>query len=294
MANYTAATMVGKKSDLSSVVKDLTPLDCPFTKSLGSEKAVNSTFTWVDKNVTLVAKSAIAEGGTLADTDSNLGRALRTNYTEIFGRAIEISSTAESTEQAGEASLAERIKDNVNMVQRQKESVFLGGQSGSATASNRLTASAQAQIDSSLIDIAGTPPTAVAISKTKFDDTLAAAYTAGADIDTVYVDPAMKRALTGVLTFSAVVREAGQGKVVTDSVDIYQSDFGDVNIIMDRYIKKGDLLFVDSSLWVEKTLNPMVVEDLAKVGLSTRKQVSTEVGLKNGNFFGNALMSNYK
>lgn len=290
MAVYKTAAQVGKRQDLSSIVKDITPTDVPFTKSLGSEKAINSTFNWVDKNVAMPAKVAVAEGGTPVDSGAGMGRVQRTNYTEIFAQAVEISSTAEATEQAGSASFAERVADSIGIIQRQKETVFLGGQAGSPTDTNRLTASAQLQIDSSLIDA---PGTAAAISKIKFDETLEAAFSAGADIDTVYVDPAMKRKLTSVLTFSAVTREAGQGKTVTDSVDIYQSDFGDVNIIVDRYIKTGDLLFADSSMWVEKVLVPMSSDDLSKNGLAKRKLVHTEVGLKNGNFFGSALMSNY-
>ena len=288
MAKFTEATQVGKVQDLSRVVKDLTPNDVPFLKSLGSEKAINSLFNWVDKNVATPNKAAIAEGADLVDSDTNMGRTARLNYTEIFGHAVEVSSTADSTSQAGDSTFAERVADNVALIQREKEQVFLSGQAASSTPSNRTTASAQAQIDASLV----TAGAGAAITKAMVDATLEDAYVAGADVDTVYCDPAVKRTLSTVLTFAAVSRDAGQGKVITDSVDIYQSDFGDVNIMIDRHIKAGDVLFADSSMWAEKVLTPMQVEDLAKTGLNKRKLVHTEVGLMHRNFKGSALIEN--
>lgn len=292
MAVYTSGTQVGKKEDLSSIVKDITPNDVPFVKSLSSEKATNRYFQWVDKAVATGTKPQIAEGADVVDANSNLGRTLRTNYTEIFAEAIEVSTTADATSQAGMATLAERIADKVKLIQRYKEQVFLNGQAADGTEASRNTASAQAQIDATLFY----DKNAAAMTKAFLDTALQDAYTAGADIDTVYCVPSMKRKLSTLLTFAAVSREAGQGKVITDSVDIYQSDFGDVNIVIDRHLRDqgvagSDILLADSSMWVEHVLVPMSVEDIAKTGLSTKKLVHTEVGLKHANFKGSACIS---
>lgn len=288
MANFTTGSMVGKRQDLSKIVADITPNDVPFLKSLGNEKAINTLFNWVDKDVAVPVKAAVAEGATAADTDTNLGRTERTNYTEIFHQVVEVSSSADSVEQAGSATYAERVADKVRMISQQKETAYLSGQVASGVQADRRTASAQAQIDASLV----TAGAGAAITKVMVDDILELAWNAGADVDTVYCPSDIKRALTTVLTFAPVTREAGQGKVVTDAVDVYQSDFGDINIMADRYMNAGDVLFADSSMWSEKTLTPMSVEELAKTGLSKRKQVFTEVGLKHHNFKGSALITN--
>lgn len=287
MAQIKTSTQVGRIPAWSKMVKDITPNDVPFVKSLSTESVTGSTFNWVDKSIATGTKPAVAEGGTPADTAAT-GRTQRTSYTEIFGDIIDVTYTVEMAEQAGGNAVAELVADKIKRIQRWKEQVFLNGQSGSSTETNRLTKSAQAQIDASLnVDKAG-----ATMTKAFLDTQLELAYTAGADIDTVYCEPSMKRKLTGLLTFAAVVREAGQGKVVTDSVDIYQSDFGDINIIMDRHILSGDILLADSSMWAACELVPMKVEDLAKTTLATRKMVSTEVGLKHKNYLGSALIHN--
>lgn len=281
MTQFTTGTQIGKKKDLSSIVKDVTPMDTPFVKSLGSEKAINTLFNWVDKSTTYVAKSAIAEGADVT-ADAATGRVERTNYTELFARGVEVTTSSQHVEQAGMASLAERIADEVKMIQRQKETVFLNAQAASATITNRTTASFQAQ----LVAGATIDKASATMTKAFFDAALLAAYNNGADVDTVYCAPAMKRLLSTLLTFAAVTREAGQGKVITDSVDVYQTDFGDVSIIPNRFQVADDVLFADSSQWKEKVLTPMVIEDIAKTGLADKKLVHTETGLKNENFAG--------
>lgn len=293
MATFKNSNQVGKVQDLSSIVKDITPNDVPFLKSLSSEMANDCVFTWTDKDLGAVSVPTIAEGADLVDDGANY-RTLRTNYTQIFAEAINISSTAISTKQAGQATLAERIADKVKQISRQKETVYLGGQAASGVETARKTASFQAQLASgAYVDKDPTSPiTPVTMTKAFFDSALQAAYTNGADIDSVYVSPAMKKALSTLLSIAPMTREAGQGKTMTDSVDIYQSDFGDVNIMIDRYQDVNDILFADSSMWVEKVLTPMNVEFIGKTGLSEKRQVACEVGLLHRNFKGGYAILN--
>lgn len=285
MTAFRTSDQVGAKQDLSDIVKEVTPQDTPFVNSLGSRKVNNVVFTWVDKNFAAASsKTMIAEGADVTVTNAD-GRALRTNYTEIFAKQVEVSDSAEATKQAGMATLAERIVDQVRTIQREKEYVYLNDFAADSTVTSRNTASAQRQIDSSLIT-----SSVGSLAKADIDGILETAYTKGAMVDTVYIHPSLKKVMSTVLTYAPVVREAGQGKVVADAVDIYQSDFGDVNIVKCRHILSTDILFCDSSLWKEAVLIPMTTYTVARTGLAEKRLITTEVGLQNDNKFGNALL----
>lgn len=275
MAQFKSSAQVGIKQDLSNIVKDITPLDTPFIKSLSSEKAENLQFNWVEKDVTTGTKAAVSEGADVVDAGTNY-RTLKSNYTEIFAIGVEVSDTSATVNQAGGPAYAERVKDAMQQILRQKEQVYLNGQTSSGTITNRKTASLQAQVATALnYDKAG-----AAMTKAFLDTALQDSYDAGAMIDTVYCKPSMKRTLSTVLTFAPVVREAGTGKVVTDAVDVYQSDFGSVKIVIDRHILAGDIALVDSSMVGDCVLIPMNNQTIARTGLAEKSLVNTECGLK--------------
>ena len=288
MTIFTNNLQIGKKEDLSDIVKEVAPQDTPFANSLPSRKVMNSLFQWVQSVPTTAAKAMISEGADVTAGTTDF-RAAKTGFTEIFAESVDVSDTVKATEQAGEASLAQRIADKVKLIARQKEVTYLSANAADATFSSRNTAGAFAQIVAGNInDNGGTPR---ALTKALVDDTLETAYTAGAMVDTLYVPTGQKRLLSSVLTFAAVTREAGQGKVVTDAVDIYQSDFGDVNIVNDRHCLSTAILFADSSMWREAVLVPMNVKMLAATGLSEKRLVNCETGLQHDNFSGSAALT---
>lgn len=275
MAQFKTSAQVGIKQDLSNIVKDITPNDVPFVKSLKGETVVNYQFNWIEKDVTTGTKAAVAEGADVADAGTNY-RTSKSNYTEIFAIGVEVSDTSAAVTQAGGAAYAERVSDAMKQILRQKEQVYLNGQTSSGTISNRKTASLQAQVATALnYDKAG-----ASMTKAFLDTALQDTYNGGGVVDTVYCEPSMKPKLTTLLTTARVTREAGQGKVITDSVDIYQSDFGDVNIIIDRHILAADIALVDSSCVSDCVLIPMNNKSLAETGLGKKSLINTECGLK--------------
>lgn len=288
MTIFTNDLQIGKKQDLSDIVKEVAPQDTPFTNSLGSRKVTNSLFNWTDSIATTAAKSMISEGAdvTAGTTDY---RNSRVGYTEIFAEAVDVSDTVAATAQSGDAPLAQRVADKVKLIARQKETVYLSANVADATVASRNTAGAFAQLSAvSINDNGGTPR---ALTKALVDDTLEIAYGFGAMIDTIYVNHAQKKLLSTVLTYAAVTREAGQAKVVTDAVDIYQSDFGDVNIVKDRFIDATKMLFADSSMWREAVLVPMNIKTLATTGLSQKRLVNCETGLQHDSFRASAALT---
>ena len=76
-------------------------------------------------------------------------------------------------------------------------------------------------------------------------------------------------------------RETGNKKVtIVAGADIYVSDFGEVQFVPTRFGTGRDALIVDPEYWEIADLDGLVVEDLAKTGLASRKLMRREWALK--------------
>jgi len=71
--------------------------------------------------------------------------------------------------------------------------------------------------------------------------------------------------------------EAG---VIIGAADIYQSDFGQLSIVPDRFMRNREMLILDPEYAALAYLRPFMTNDLAKSGDSEKTQILTEVTLE--------------
>ena len=71
--------------------------------------------------------------------------------------------------------------------------------------------------------------------------------------------------------------EAG---VIIGAADIYQSDFGQLSIVPNRFMRDRDMLILDPEYAAMAFLRPFMTNELAKVGDSDRTQILAEVTLE--------------
>ena len=62
--------------------------------------------------------------------------------------------------------------------------------------------------------------------------------------------------------------------------DVYQSDFGKISFVPDRFASARDALIVDPEYWDIAVGEDMTTFDLATTGLAKRKGMRTEVALR--------------
>jgi hypothetical protein len=76
--------------------------------------------------------------------------------------------------------------------------------------------------------------------------------------------------------------EEAKSKKIVASVDVYESDFGTLKVVPNRFMRTRDVLVLQMDMWAMATLpgRNMVSTVLAKTGDSDRKQLLTEYTLE--------------
>jgi hypothetical protein len=104
---------------------------------------------------------------------------------------------------------------------------------------------------------------------------LQATYNEGGIVDTLLVNP------DKVETIAAFARQDGRRRDITDkrlvnSVDIYDSPYGELSVVMGRIMDTTTVLGLDSDYWMVAMLQPTKLEKLAKTGHSNDMMYSNE------------------
>lgn len=143
----------------------------------------------------------------------------------------------------------------------------------------------------------------VALTKTMIDDTLQMAYDNGgiseSDTATILVGSAQKRALTAVYTAAGYVTKELTGNVGGVNVTRIETDFGTLNVMLDRLMPQSAVAIVSmeqcSPVYLDVPGKGHFFEEpLAKTGAKDRNQLYGEVGLKYGNERTHAKITNLK
>ena len=263
-------------------------------------KATSRLHQWQTDTLAAAALNAKLEGdeATLASTAATT--TVLHNRTMISSKVVRVSRTADTVDKYGRARETARLVAKAGKeLKRDIETALLGGQGssvGSATVA-RQAAGYRAMIVnyelSGTTSVAGTVPgfttdwgamsdsTAGLFIEADLKNALTLAWTDGGNPDMIVSNATAKqRASTfaGATAYEGFsVNNSGrvQGAVIA-GVDVYVSDFGSHKWVLDRFIGATAVLCLDSEYMGIAWLDPIRVEDLAKVGDSTQKLIVCE------------------
>lgn len=293
------------REDLSDYVYKISPLECPGLQAVGRKGKWNNTFhEWpVVELAAANANNAQVEGqDAVNDTPTTPTR--HGNYSQIMTKVKQVSSTDEVVKGAGDVQrMAKQVLYGTQEIKRDMESRLMGSGSliavsGSATVA-RQTASLAAFIgiggtgnanrgsggtNGTLsgttngypngAEGAGTPRT---ITETMFKAVIQQAWTNGGNPDLALVPPSQKVNISA-FTGNATRFKKAEDKKLIAAIDVYDSDFGEIQIVPDRFMDATRVLLIDRELVEVGWLMGMKNEPLAKTGLSERRMVSCEWG----------------
>ena len=115
---------------------------------------------------------------------------------------------------------------------------------------------------------------AAALTETDVNDSLQTAWDAGGNVSTIYAGAFNKRKISG---FTSNVREIGaEKKTLVNVVDIYDSDFGRIEVMLDRRIPAATVLLLEDDLFAIGMLRPVKSVMLPKTSDSTEFVLITE------------------
>lgn len=301
MAIYNRYDAVGAREDLSDVIYNISPTDTPIMSSIGKTKATGVYHEWqTDALAASTTANALVEGADATAADLSPTTRIG-NYTQIVGKTIQVSGTLEAVDKAGRKSeKAYQLAKASSEIKRDIETIITANQ-GQATGSSNSTARKMGSLLSYIktntskngTSVTGVDPTTVGVStrtdgstrtftEAMLKDVVAKVFTSGGTPSTLFVSPALKQVVSGFAGLAAQryqVPTSGQATILAGA-DLYQSDFGVLQIVPNRFMRTRDALVLDPEYAALAYLRPFQTIELAKAGDSDKTQILAELTLE--------------
>lgn len=274
---------VGIREDLSNIIYNISPEDTPFMSGIGKSSCDNTYFEWQIDELDGGKDNFHVEGDNaeaLAVTEpSRVG-----NYTQISSKTVRSSGTAEAVDFAGRKStqayqMAKRAKELKLDMEHMLLAVATAPTPG-ASGTARKTGSVGAWITSNVIAAAAAPDEA------DIRAMMEQCWEAGAKPTVLMCDGVIKQEISALSQSVSELRTAANDKspaYVVAAVDIYVSDFGNLQMVPNRLMPADTAYFLDYEYWDIAYLRPFMTHDIARMGDSVAQQLLVEFGLRSKN-----------
>ena len=290
------------REDLQDALISISPTETPFMSSIGRRNVSNTYFEWPVIELAAASSSNVVIEGEAAPGNDAPTNAIRLgNYTQISDKVVEVSDTAEAVNGAGDAqTVAKQIAYKLKELKRDMETMLVGtnnaavaGASGTARETASLSAFLKTNTDrgtggadptlsgstSGYPDAAATDGTLRALTETMLKDVIASCWDEGAEPSIVLCGSGVKQKISSTFTGSATKYRDISDKKIVASVDLYISDFGEIQIIPSRFVRSRDVFVLDPSMARVAYLSNTKQTPLARTGHSERRLISAEYGL---------------
>ena len=321
--NFTTSTQGGQREDLANWISTISRDMTPFVSSIGKGKASATLHEWSTDTLEAAGLQAAAEGSSFAESASPVVQRL-TNRTQIFTKGIRVSGTLESVDKVGRKSeFKYQTEKRGKEMARDLEVTMLSGQlsDDSASASGKVIAGARTmgayQSYSTVGVVAGTAAVItggansgvtglgngsnIGVAQTHTNTLVTLA-----DINetlrlvngvTSVAPNKLMMSTTNKVRFSDLMtgttnvrRNIDEKGKLKQSVDLYESDFGDVELVH-NYLMGNDAVFVyDPSTMSMNTLRPLHFRNIAEDGDSLRSYLVQELTFEAKSPTGNAVI----
>jgi len=301
MAAYDRYSAIGAREDLSDVIYDISPTDTPIMSTIGKTKATSVTHEWqTDSLAAATTANALVEGASASEGTITPTTRLA-NLTQIVGKTVMVSGTLLASDLAGRKSeMAYQLAKASAEIKRDIETIITANQgqtAGSSGSSARKLGSLLSYIKTNTskngTSVTGVDPTTLGVStrtdgttraftETILKDVIAKVFASGGTPSALFVSPAQKQvvsAFTGLAAQRYQVPTSGQATILAGA-DLYQSDFGVLQIVPNRFMRTRDALVLDPEYAALAYLRPFQTNDIAKVGDADKKQILAELTLE--------------
>ena len=305
------------REDLEDFVYKISPLETPGMQTVGRKGVFKNTFhEWpVVELAAANGDNAKIEGDDTPNDAPTPGIRLG-NYTQIMTKTKGVSSTDEMVVGAGNINkLAKQVLYGTQELKRDMEARLMGSgtkfaSGGTAGTAARTTASIAAFIHTNVIrgtggangamsggaggggypSTAETPGTVQALTEANFKTVIQGAWTQGGHPTYAFVSGSQK-VLVSSFTGNATRFKKAEDRKLIAAIDVYESDFGQLQIVPDRFMDPSRVLILDPAYAEVGWLQGMRNQPLAKTGLSDRRLISCEWGVIVGNEKAHAMVA---
>ena len=297
---FTTFDAKGIREDLSNVITNIAPEETPYMSNIGRESISNSLYEWQTDTLAAAAANKQLEGDDVTSFDAVTATVRLQNYAQISRKTIVLSATEETVNKAGRRSeLAYQIAKRGAELKRDQEFTMLNGAVAAAgnTTTARGTASLQAFIKTNydmqtnganpsyttLPNSARTDGNVRTFTETILKNVIQQVWTAGGTPKILMTGPVNKMRVSG---FSGIassrfnIEGGARPATIIGAADIYVSDFGNVQVVPNRFQRERDAFVIDPEYAKLTTLRPYQQIELAKTGDAEKRMLIVEWGHK--------------
>jgi len=295
---------IGEREDLSDVIYNISPTDTPFLSSAAKTKATAVLHEWQTDSLAAASTSNAVIEGDEATMDAITATTRLSNSCQIMDKTIVITGTQEAVDKAGRASeIAYQIAKRAKELKRDLEAMLTTNNAevtGSATAAREM-GSLRAWVATN--DVMGTSGTSGAAGNTAATDgtqrvftesllksVIKSVWNAGGNPTMIMVGPFNKQKLSG-FTGNSTRFDAGADATLYTSVDVYASDFGQLQVVPNRFSRDRDAYVLDMEYFGVAFLRDFSMHELAKTGDSEKRQLLVEATLESRNEAASGLVA---
>jgi len=323
--SFKTSNQGGQREDLANYISNISRDMTPFLSSIGKGKATSITHSWSTDTLQTAGPNSQTEGSTFAASASPTVQKL-TNDTQIFTKGIQVSGTLESVDKAGRKSefkyqtekrgkemmrdlefalVSSQVKGTASAAAvtagHTSGAVLMGGYqsfcttSGAVAATGTLDATKGTGNGTNVPAITGST-TAGAFSLDDINSVLEAINgETSAAPSKVMMSTANKVKFSDMVntgTGTNVRRNIDDKGALRQSVDMYESDFGDVEIVHNYLMGDSEVFIYDPSLMSVNTLRPAHLRNINEDGDSLRSYMVQEVTFEAKSPTGNGIIIN--
>jgi hypothetical protein len=297
---FTTFDAKGIREDLSNIITNIAPEETPYMSNIGRESVSNSLFEWQTDTLAAAAANKQLEGDDVASFDAVTATVRMQNYAQISRKTIVLSATEEVVNKAGRRSeLAYQIAKRGSELKRDQEFSMLNGAVAAAgsTSVARGTASLGAFIKTNVdMQTNGTNPSYTTLpnsartdgnvrtfTETILKNVIQQVWAAGGTPKILMTGPINKQRVSGFAGIASSrfnIDGGNRPATIIGAADVYVSDFGNVQVVPNRFQRERDAWVIDPEYAKMTTLRPYQQIELAKTGDAEKRMLIVEWGHK--------------
>lgn len=291
--------------NVTEIVMNIDPVETPLL-TLAKKTTAEATYTqWPIESLTAVDTNNANIEGDDATVDASTTPTLVGNYTQLMDKVASVTTTQNAIKKYGvKNEMAKQMAKKSKELKRDMETtMFLNqarvvGLAGTAqkmrslpswitTNDNRGASGADGSSSAAATD--GTPRN---FTEALFRATIVTAITNADELPSVvFAGPANRANLSSQLSGNSTRFYELKDGQLNASISVYRSDYGPLKLVMDRFQRERDMFFINPDYIGIRTLEPMQTVDLARTGLTEKKQIWTNWTLEVSNEKAHAVLA---
>jgi hypothetical protein len=294
---YATNDMVGIREDLSDIIYDISPTETPFLNSVAHVDATAALHEWQTDSLAAAADNKTIEGDDVS-ADASSATTRLTNVTQLSDKAATVSSRGRAVNTAGRSDeLDYQMLKRGRELRRDMETALLSNKikvTGDDTTAPELAGIGSWITTNDVFASDGGSPTAAdgtdartdgtqrALVEDEVKESLKDIFDAGGMPDCLMVG-AFNRQIASSFSDGRTNVQKAEDDTLRASFSVYESDFGVLKIIPNRFQRGRDALILQTDMWAVAFLQQMHAFDKAKTGHADTRVIAAEYTLESRN-----------